>query len=135
MQPQTDTARGDPIGNFDQLVINIDSHVINLDHPLVLVTAVKLYLGPDTDKTSSETMKKRRQRLKKKLLHYYGEKKFVLQIHADISDVIINASRLLDQFTRKDDCDQIIITVAKYIRGDIENYCNNLHPLNWPPTI
>ena len=35
----------------------------------------------------------------------------------------------------KDDCDQFITTAAKYIRIDTENYCNNLPPSNWPPTI
>ena len=80
-------------------------------------------------------MKKRRQRLKKKLLEYYGEKILVLQTNANIPDVIINASRLSDQFTMKDDCEQIVTSAAKYIRSDIENYCNNLPPLNWPPTI
>ena len=35
----------------------------------------------------------------------------------------------------KDDYDQIITTAAKYIRSNIENYCNNLSPLNWPTTI
>lgn len=47
---------------------------------------------------------------------------------------MINASHLSDQFTMKNDCDQI---VPKYIRSDVEN-CNIaiiLHPLNWPPTI
>ena len=39
------------------------------------------------------------------------------------------------QFTMKDDCDQIITTAAKYIRSDIENYCNSLPRLNWAPTI
>ena len=55
---QADTAR------------HIHSHVIDLDHPLGMGTAVKLYLGSDTDEASGETMKKRRQRLKKKLLDH-----------------------------------------------------------------
>ena len=46
-------------------------------------TAVKLYLGSDTDKASGETIKRRRQE-KKKLLHYYGEKILALQTHTDL---------------------------------------------------
>ena len=44
-------------------------------------TAMKLYLGSDTDKASGETLKKREQRLKKKLLDYYREKILVLQTY------------------------------------------------------
>ena len=40
-----------------------------------------------------------------------------------------------DQFTMKDDYDHITTTVAKYIRSDIENNCNNFPPLNWLPAI
>ena len=61
---------GDPVSNFDKLVSHIHSHVIGLDHPLGMGTAVKLYLGSDTDEASGKTMKKRRQRLKKKLLDH-----------------------------------------------------------------
>ena len=77
-------------------------------------TAVKLYLGSDTDKASGETIKRRRQE-KKKLLHYYGEKILALQTHTDTVDGIINGSRLSYQFTMKDDCDLIVTTAAKYI--------------------
>ena len=91
---------------------------------------MKLYLGSDSEEASAETMKKRRQRLKKKLLDQYGEKILVLQMHTDILDVIIKASRLSDQFQMKDDCDQVITTAAKYIRNGTENYSNNLPPLN-----
>ena len=48
---------------------------------------------------------------------------------------MINASRLSDQFTMMDECDQIFTTAAKYIRSDIENYCNSLPRLNWSLTI
>ena len=68
-RPLTDTNRGDPIGNFDKLVSHIDSYVMDLDDPLGMGTAVKLYLRSNTDKASSVTMKKRRQRVKKKLSH------------------------------------------------------------------
>ena len=96
VQPQTDTTRGDPIGNFDKLVRHIDSHVIDLDDTLGMGTAMKLYLGSDTDEASGETEKKRRQKLEKKLLDYYEEKILVFQTHIDIPDVIIKASRLSD---------------------------------------
>ena len=42
---------------------------MDLDNPLGMGTAVKLYLRSNTDEASSETMKKRRQRVKKKLSH------------------------------------------------------------------
>lgn len=69
--PQTDTTRRDPIDNFDKLVSNVGSCVLDLDHPPGLGTAMKLYLGSDADQASGETMNKRRQKLKKKLLDYY----------------------------------------------------------------
>ena len=68
-RPLMDTTRCDPIGNFDKLVSHIDSYVMDLDNPLGMGTAVKLYLRSNTDEASSETMKKRRQRVKKKLSH------------------------------------------------------------------
>ena len=68
-RPLMDTTRCDPIGNFDKLVSHIDSYVMDLDDPLGMGTAVKLYLRSNTDKASSVTMKKRRQRVKKKLSH------------------------------------------------------------------
>ena len=68
-RPLTDTNRGDPIGNFDKLVSHIDSYVMDLDDPLGMGTSVKLYLRSNTDEASSETTRKRRQRLKKKLSH------------------------------------------------------------------
>ena len=64
---------------------------------------MKLYLVSYTDEASSETTKKRRQRLKKKLWDYYGEKILVLQTHTGIPDLIINVSHLSDQFMMKDD--------------------------------
>ena len=73
VRPQTDTTRGDHIGNFDKLVSNIDSHVIRFDNTLGMGTAVKLYLGSDTDEASGKTIKKRRQE-KKKLLETLTEK-------------------------------------------------------------
>ena len=79
--PQINTTHGDPIGNFDKLVSHINSHVIDLNHPLEMKTAMKLYLGSDTDKASGETLKKSEQRLKKKLLDYYTEKILVLQTY------------------------------------------------------
>lgn len=63
--------RRDPIHNVDKLVSHVDSCVLDLDHPPGLGTAVKLYLGSDADQTRRETMNKRRQKLKKKLLDYY----------------------------------------------------------------
>ena len=74
VRPQTDTTRGDPIDNLDKLISRVGSRVIDLDHSPGMGTAVKLYLGSGTNEASSETVKKRRQRLKKKLLDYYGEK-------------------------------------------------------------
>ena len=64
VRPQTDTTRGDPIGNFDKLVGHIDSLVICFDNSLGMGTAVKLYLGSDADEASGETIKKRRQEKK-----------------------------------------------------------------------
>ena len=95
--PQTDTTWGDPIDNFDKLVTHIDSHVIGLDNPLGRGTAVKLYIGYDTNEANGKTIKKRKTRKKetfsllteKKLLDYCGEKKLVLQTHTGIPDVII----------------------------------------------
>ena len=81
-----DTIRGDPNSNFNKLVSHIDSHVIDHNHPLAIRTAVKLYLVSDTGEASDKTIKKRRQRLIKKRLDYYGEKILVFQTHTDISD-------------------------------------------------
>ena len=73
MRPQTDTARGDLIGNFDKLVSHIDWHVTGIDNPLGMRKVVKLYLGSDIDEASGETIKKRRQE-KTKLLDYWLKK-------------------------------------------------------------
>ena len=62
--PQTDTTCGDPIDNFDKLVTHIDSHVIGLDNPLRRGTAVKLYIGYDTNEANGKTIKKRKTRKK-----------------------------------------------------------------------
>ena len=61
VRTQTHTTRGDPIGNFVKLVSHIDWHVIGLDNPLGMGTALKLYLEYNTDKAIGETIKKRRQ--------------------------------------------------------------------------
>ena len=61
VQPQTDTTGGDLIGNFDKLVIHIDWHVTDINNPLGMGKAVKLYLGSDIDKASDETIEKKRQ--------------------------------------------------------------------------
>ena len=42
VRPQTNTARDDPIGNFDKLISHVDSDVIDLDHARGMGTAVKL---------------------------------------------------------------------------------------------
>ena len=79
--------------------------------------------------------KKRRQRLKKKLLDYYGEKLLLLPRHTDIPDVIIDASHFSDQFSYEGWLWPSFYNCSRYIRSGIDNYCNNLPPLNWPPTI
>ena len=97
-------------------------------------TAVKLYLGSDSDKASGETIKKRKQE-KKKLLDYCREKILISQTHADVPYVIINALCLSGQLTNKDDCGLTVTTTAKYISSNIKNCCNKLPPLNCSPTI
>ena len=62
--PQTNTTWGDPIDNFDKLVTHIDSHVIGLDNSLGRGTAVKLYIGYDTNEANDKTIKKRKTRKK-----------------------------------------------------------------------
>ena len=57
---QTNTDRGNPIGNFDKLVSHIDFHLMDLDYALDMGTAVRLYYGSDTDEASGESMTKRR---------------------------------------------------------------------------
>ena len=42
VRPQTNTARDDPIGNFDKLISHVDSDVIDLDHARGMGTSVKL---------------------------------------------------------------------------------------------
>ena len=67
VQPQTDTNQSDAIGNFDKLVSHINTHVMDLNHPIRIGTAVKLFLWCDTDEGSNETIKIRTQE-KKRLL-------------------------------------------------------------------
>ena len=62
--PQTDTTWGDPFDNFDKLVTHIDSHVIGLDNSLRRGTAVKLYIGYDTNEANGKTIKKKKTRKK-----------------------------------------------------------------------
>ena len=57
---QTYTTGGDLIGNFDKLVSHIDWHVTDVNNPLGMGKAVKLYLGSDIDKASDETIENRR---------------------------------------------------------------------------
>ena len=59
----------------------------------------------------------------------------VLQTHTGIPDVIINVSRLSDQFMMRDDCDVIATTAAKFMKSNIKNHCNILPPLKWSPTM
>ena len=140
--PQTDTTGGNPVGNFDKLVSHIDWHVTGIDNPHGMGKSVKLNLGFDIDEPSDETIKNRRQK-KMKFLVYWLKKTFrylqrkilVLQTHTDILDVIINVSRLSDQFTMRDDCDVIATTAAKCMKSNIKNHCNILPPLKWSPTM
>ena len=60
VRPQTDTIVCDLIGNFDKLVSHIDWHVTDVNNPLGMGKAVKLYLGSDIDKASDETIENRR---------------------------------------------------------------------------
>ena len=69
LRPQTDTTRGDLIGNFDKLVNHMDWHVTGIDNPLGMRKAVKRYFGSGIDEASDETIKKRSQE-KTKLLDY-----------------------------------------------------------------
>ena len=57
VQPQTNTKQSDAIDNFDKLVSHINTYVMDLNHPLRMGTAVKLFLWSDTDEGSSETIK------------------------------------------------------------------------------
>ena len=59
-RPLTDTTIDDLIGNFDKLVSHIDWHVTDVNNPLGMGKAVKLYLGSDIDKASDETIENRR---------------------------------------------------------------------------
>ena len=60
----TDTLQGNTIGDFYNLVIHTNPHVIDLDHPLGMGTVFKLYLGSDTHEVSGETIKKIREQKK-----------------------------------------------------------------------
>ena len=74
VRPQTDTTR----------VSHIDWHVIGFENPLEMGTAVKLYLGYDTDEASGESIKKEKTREKetfrllteKKTFKLFRRKKF-----------------------------------------------------------
>ena len=84
VRPQTDTTRGDLIGNFDTLVSHIDWHVTDINNLLGMGKAVKLYLGFDIDKASDETIEKRRQG-KTKFLDYWLKKHHRLLQRKNIS--------------------------------------------------
>ena len=84
VRPQTDTTRGDLIGNFDKLVSHIDWHITGIDNPLGMRKAVKLYLGCDIDEASGESIKKRRQE-KTKFLDYWLKVTFKLLRRKNIS--------------------------------------------------
>ena len=75
VRPQTDITRDCLIGNFDKLVSHIDWHVTEINNPLGMGKAVKLYLGCDIDKRSDETIEKRRQE-KTKFLDYWLQNTF-----------------------------------------------------------
>ena len=51
------------------------------------------------------------------------------------TEVVINSDTISEHVSPKDDNDARIISVARYLRNVIQQFCASLPALNWPPLI
>ena len=84
------------------------------------------------DKTQKD--KYVRHSMKKKLLKTFGNKLIFITVRPNTPDVVIS-SEAVEATLKMADKESSIKRVANFLREDIQEYCQSLPPLSWPPTI
>ena len=71
---------------------------------------------------------------KKKLINIFGDKLLFLTSRPNTPDIVIS-SGTVEARVDVSDKESDIKKVANYLRKDIEEYCQSLPALSWPPTV
>ena len=119
---------------LENVVNYIDEIVICQNQAVSMQTILRIY-NEKCDELSSGAIRQARKRLKTKLQVYYGKNLLFVATNESTTEVVINSDTISEHVSPKDENDSRIISVARYLRNVIQQYCASLPALNWPPLI
>ncbi len=126
---------GRPNKGFKKVTDYVDNHVLKMNQVASMKIIYDLCFSDVASTSNKQSIAKRKQRLKHLLKDYYGESIAIIGTGSNHLEVVINSANLNSEVTLNSNQEEMIKNTAKFLRSDILEFCSQLTPLSWPPTI